>query len=366
MDSLNSYYQGRYFYMEINSYLGMGELLYTFFRRFKDVIPSSMTFCDFAGNEVDVVIDKCHRTDKFLVVDVKDHYMRSKELCSPPLKLTVEVRPSVPIEEVINISDDICNESPVVDPVEFVTIPEILHQQDNSTPFNPNSADTINEHHILPQSVVDTLTCVDPTVYAGLEPYSGKVIFSPNKHVQQEQCDPIPQLLSFSGVPSSPSLTFPPTGTVSAPLEQTIHHSNTSPDVVTNHNIVSPNSRSPTPPPPHNSHVVLPSHFPLRLEYYSVVRMISKYQSTHYSMLLPSAFSSQAFPSRLDFVRVRELRNPPIVMKLRWWSLKSSEAFLTRGWRRFSIDHGLKCGSVVRFLVPTNDETTIFVSILRL
>ncbi|XLR15852.1 hypothetical protein HN51_036833 [Arachis hypogaea] len=330
MDSLNSYHQGRYFYMEINPDLGMGELPYTFFRRFKDVIPSSMTFCDFAGNEVDVVIDKCHRTgivvhgynnlaalyglkeggwlsvcyvgqDKFLVVDVKDHYMRSKELCSPPLKLTVEVKPSVPIEEVIDISDDICNESPVVDPVEFVTIPEILHQQDNSTPFNPNLADTINEHHILPQSVIDTLTCVDPTVYAGLEPYS-----------------------------------------------------------------VSPNSRSPTPPPPHNSHVILPPHFPLQLEYYSVVRMISKYQSTHYSMLLPSAFSSQAFPSRLDFVRVRELRNPPIVMKLRWRSLRSSEAFLTRGWRRFSIDHGLKCGSVVRFSVPTNDETTIFVSILRL
>ncbi|QHN81900.1 uncharacterized protein LOC110268292 [Arachis ipaensis] len=178
MDSLNSYYQGQYFYMEINPDLGMGELPYTFFRRFKDVIPNSMTFCDFAGNEVDVVIDKCHRTgivahgynnltvlyglkegvwlsvcyvsrDKFLVVNVKDHYMRSKELCSPPLKLTVEVKPSVLIDEVIDISDDICDESPVVDPVEFVAIPEILHQQDNSTPFNPNSADTINQHIVF-------------------------------------------------------------------------------------------------------------------------------------------------------------------------------------------------------------------------
>ncbi|XLR03769.1 hypothetical protein S83_069967 [Arachis hypogaea] len=97
-------------------------------------------------------------------------------------------------------------------------------------------------------------------------------------------------------------VTFPPTGNIFAPLEKTIHHSNTSHGVVTNHNTVSPNSRNPTPPPPpHNSHVVLPLHFPLRLEYYSVVRMISKYQSTHYSMLLPSAFSSQAFPSRLYF-----------------------------------------------------------------
>ncbi|XLR47134.1 hypothetical protein S83_031794 [Arachis hypogaea] len=273
MDSLNSYYQGRYFYMDINPDLGMGKLPYTFFQRFKDVIPNSTTFCNFAvvhgynnlatlyglkeGGWLSVYYVG---RDKFLVINVKDHYLWSKELCSLPLKLTVEVKPSIPIDEVINISD----ESPVVDQVEFVAIPEILHQQDNSTPFNPNSADTINQHHILPQSIVNTLTCVAPTAFAGLEPYSSKVMPSPNKHIEQEQSIPIPQLLSFSGVLSSLSLTFPPTGNISAPLEQTIHHSNTSPNVVTNHNTMSPNSCSPTqPPPPHNSHVVLPPYFPL-------------------------------------------------------------------------------------------------------
>ncbi|XLT30919.1 hypothetical protein HN873_062211, partial [Arachis hypogaea] len=57
--------------------------------------------------------------------------------------------------------------------------------------------------------------------------------------------------------------------------------------------------------------------------------------------LLSYAFSLLAFPSRPDFVRVRGLHKPPIIMKLRWRSLKSSEAFLTRGWRKFSVDHDL-------------------------
>ncbi|XLS57568.1 hypothetical protein HN51_007323 [Arachis hypogaea] len=132
MASNNFHHQGRYFYMEINQ--GMGELPSIFFRRFKDVIPNYKTFYDFTNNEVDVVIKKGYCTaiivteyknlstlyglkdsgwlsvffvegDKFLIIEAKDYNMCTKVPCFPPLKLPVDIIPTVIVDEVIQIFD---------------------------------------------------------------------------------------------------------------------------------------------------------------------------------------------------------------------------------------------------------------------
>ncbi|KAL4294247.1 hypothetical protein HN51_044988 [Arachis hypogaea] len=101
-----------------------------------------MTFYDFAGNEVDVVIEKGHHTaiivtgyknpstlygfkdggwlnvcfvggDKFLIIEAKDHNMCTKDPCFPPLKLPVDIKPMVIVDEVIEISDHTPHGSPL-------------------------------------------------------------------------------------------------------------------------------------------------------------------------------------------------------------------------------------------------------------
>ncbi|XLR40962.1 hypothetical protein HN51_019139 [Arachis hypogaea] len=219
--------------------------------------------------------------------------MRTKELCYPPLKLSVDIKPSIPLPGIIELSEDEPNATPPLETTEPVQVSQIVYQQPDEDVNNSKWDDATDQLQHLPESVFNLLTCIDPPTFYGF-----------------------------------------------------------------------PNGQS---PPPLSPNIGLsPPHSPIMQDFYSVVRVISEYQSKHYSMLLPSTFSSLAFPSRPDFVRVRELHKPPIIMKLRWRSLRSSEAFLTRGWRKFSVDHGLKCGSVVHFCVPINDETTIIVSILRI
>ncbi|XP_057750507.1 uncharacterized protein LOC130968985 [Arachis stenosperma] len=167
--------------------------------------------------------------------------------------------------------------------------------------------------------------------------------------------------LSLTGFPAMANI-FQPTNQYPPPIISVanVDASNTTINAVNHDGGSSPNVHSPNPPNP-NVNISSPPLLPLP-EFHSVVRVISEHQSTHYSMLLPSVFAAQAFSPRLDIVRICELHKPPIVMKLRWRSSRSSEAFLTRGWHKFSVEHGLRCGSVLRLSVSIDDEITMYIT----
>ncbi|XLS45593.1 hypothetical protein HN51_002472 [Arachis hypogaea] len=392
MAASNFHDQGRYFYMEINPDLDMGEIPSIFFRRFRGGFPNFMTFYDFAGNEVDVVIEKYHRTaiivvgynslvtlyglkedgwlkvcyvgrEKFLIIEVKDHNMVAKGLCFPPLKLRVDIKPTIAIDETISLSEDTSAASPLNQDTVSSKLgesPQVVH---NEATLHPNSDFVLQSGHFIPHSVFNVSNPVEPNAYSGMEAaYNNTTISSSDDAVAQPPHDPIKQVLSMTVFPAPPQINGP-----LLPSILPTSNPDTSNISVGDLNCaapISPNLNSPPPPDP-NLNVSPPDSLPGE-ELYSIVRVITEYQSKHYSLLILSAFAAQAFPSRLDFIHIRQLHKPPILMKLRWRSPRSSEAFVTRGWRKFSVANGLRCGSVLRLSVPVQDETTMFVTILRI
>ncbi|QHN76853.1 hypothetical protein HN51_054312 [Arachis hypogaea] len=382
MAASNFYDQGRHFYMEINPDLDMGETPSIFFRRFKDGLPNFMTFHDFAENEVDVVIEKCHHTaiivagynslvtlyglkesgwlkvcyvgrEKFLIIEVKDHNIVAKCLYFPPLKLSINIKPTIAIDETISLS----KHTSVASPVNQETVssklgesPQILHNEAN---LQSNSDFVLHGGHFITHSVFNVSNPVEPTAYSGMEaPYNNTTILSFDDAIAQPPHDPIKQVLSMTIFPAPPQISKP----LNQYLPSTLPSSNPN---MSNISVGDLNCAAPISP------FLPPDSIPGE-ELYSIVRVIPEYQSKHYSLLILSAFAAQAFPLRLDFIHVRQLHKPPILMKLHWRSPRSSEAFVTRGWCKFSVANGLRCDRVLHLSVPVQDETTMFVTILRI
>ncbi|QHO33991.1 hypothetical protein HN51_027584 [Arachis hypogaea] len=395
MAASNFYDLGRYFYMEINPDLNMSEIPSIFFRRFKDGLPNFMTFHEFAGNEVDVVIEKCHRTtiivagynnlvtldglkesgwlkvcyigrEKFLIIKVKDHNIVAKCLYFSPLKLSIDIKSTIAIDETISLSEhtsaaSLLNQETVSS--KLGESPQILHNKAN---LQPNSDFVLYDGHFITHSVFNIPNPVEPTAYSGMEaPYNNTTISSSDDAIAQPPHDPIKQVLSMMVFPTPPQISKPHNQYLPSTLPSTnTDTSNISVGDLNCATPISPNLNRP-PLPDSNLNVSPPDSLPGE-DLYSIVRVIPEYQSKHYSLLIPSTFTAQVFPSRLEFLHVRQLHKPPILMKLRWRSPRSSEAFVTRGWRKFSVANGLRCNRVLHLSVPVQDETTMFVTILRI
>ncbi|MED6220701.1 hypothetical protein PIB30_047316, partial [Stylosanthes scabra] len=63
-----------------------------------------------------------------------------------------------------------------------------------------------------------------------------------------------------------------------------------------------------------------------------------------YSELLPCRFASRAFPYRYNFVNMVSSGGQHVRMKICWRvrNQRSTEAFLTKGWKSFLCHHGLR------------------------
>ncbi|QHN76921.1 hypothetical protein S83_065862 [Arachis hypogaea] len=202
MGSHNFHRQGCYFYMEINPDMDMGEIPSIFFRRFRDDVPNFITFHDFTGNEVDVVIEKCHRTavivcgynnlailyglkkggwlsvcyvgkEKFLITEVRDHNMVTKVLCFPPLKLTIDIKSSIGVDEIIELSDHTFSASSLIQDTISSKLSESPDEPRNVANNHSNIEDLCNAAHVIPTHVVDSINNVEDNIYAGPEaPYN--------------------------------------------------------------------------------------------------------------------------------------------------------------------------------------------------
>ncbi|XLR08697.1 hypothetical protein HN51_063702 [Arachis hypogaea] len=249
--------------MKINPDMDMGELPSIFFRRFKDVIPNYMTFYDFAGNEVDVVIEKGHRTaiivtgyknlstlyglkdggwltvcfvggDKFLIIEANDYNMCTKVPCFLPLKPPLDIKPTVIVDEVIQISDHTPHGSSLAQ--------ETPSPSFGSSPINsPNISASVSHAEHFPHGYeVDAdperqhLRLVVSTIAGGICP---QLNFCPSPSAAQltfhDVLDFTREALSMCGVDAYSDVAIPPVEALFEPLSnEGIENSNTNIAVV--------------------------------------------------------------------------------------------------------------------------------------
>ncbi|XLU46329.1 hypothetical protein S245_041143, partial [Arachis hypogaea] len=374
----------------------MGELPSNFYRRFHDELASLLTFADCAGNELQVLIEKGPRTgiivngfrnfssfyglklggwlkvsyvgsNHFIINEVIDHNMKVKEFSSPPFKVSLDIKPTVGFDSVIDIS----KESSLLSSVH---VKDLSYK--SPQPYSINeSFYTVNSTNLLPSDNNNSVVPLDIC----LQLQSTPQILN-TTHVPSFANDNFFDRAHYSNIPTQfhqEPLHFPfihneKQSNFSLDLYKTRCHSvmrthplshddysfaigndisNSVSDFVLAHNPNPPNE-FPLPPPPLPSSIVSPV-------VYSIVKVLSPFQSKHYAMLLPARFAVRAFSRKLDFVNVIQLTGPSIRMKLRWRDIRPNEVFLTKGWRKFCRNHKLVEGSVLRFSVSSIDETTI-------
>ncbi|QHN95312.1 hypothetical protein HN51_043174 [Arachis hypogaea] len=136
--------------------------------------------------------------------------------------------------------------------------------------------DAIDQLQHLPESVLNLLTCIDPSTYYGLEPYFNNLEPIVNNEDQHDQLDPTRPLILLPAFLASPFLDVPQTKNISSAVtKETGDNCNISADIVSTKNAGFPNGHSPPPPNPNNG--LSPPCFPIMQDFYSVVRVISEY-----------------------------------------------------------------------------------------
>ncbi|MED6138468.1 hypothetical protein PIB30_074458 [Stylosanthes scabra] len=99
--------------------------------------------------------------------------------------------------------------------------------------------------------------------------------------------------------------------------------------------------------------------------FYSTVKVLTRFQTKNYALLIPARFALRAFPSKRTVVTVVHARGLPIDMKLRWRGSNSNEVFLTGGWKAFAAMYKLRNGSVLKFNVSSVDESIMSITIIN-
>ncbi|KAL4338396.1 hypothetical protein AHAS_Ahas12G0206000 [Arachis hypogaea] len=354
--------QGRSFFLEVSSEMDMGELPSNFYRRFHDELASLLTFADCAGNELQVLIEKGPRTgiivngfrnfssfyglklggwlkvsyvgsNHFIINEVIDHNMKVKEFSSPPFKVSLDIKPTVGFDSVIDIS----KESSLLSSVH---VKDLSYK--SPQPYSINeSFYTVNSTNLLPSDNNNSVVPLDIC----LQLQSTPQILN-TTHVPSFANDNFFDRAHYSNIPTQfhqEPLHFPfihneKQSNFSLDLYKTRCHSvmrthplshddysfaigndisNSVSDFVLAHNPNPPNE-FPLPPPPLPSSIVSPV-------VYSIVKVLSPFQSKHYAMLLPARFAVRAFSRKLDFVNVIQLTGPSIRMKLRWRDIRPNE-----------------------------------------
>ncbi|MED6189257.1 hypothetical protein PIB30_094061 [Stylosanthes scabra] len=127
--------KGRFFYLEVNPELDMGEIPSLFYKNFKDEMSNNVLFTDETGNQIDLLLEKGQRTafivngllnlvilyglknggwlkmlyignDVFFTVKVMDENMVEKQICTVPFRICLDVKPSVVVPNPIDLSED--------------------------------------------------------------------------------------------------------------------------------------------------------------------------------------------------------------------------------------------------------------------
>ncbi|KAL4357689.1 hypothetical protein S245_030710 [Arachis hypogaea] len=127
--------QGKSFFLKLSSEMNMGELSITFYRRFQDELSSLLSFTNCAGNELKVLIEKDPTlelivngyrnfssfyglklggwlkisyvgSNQFIIYEALDHNMKVKDFSYPSFKISLDVKPTIASNHVIDITDD--------------------------------------------------------------------------------------------------------------------------------------------------------------------------------------------------------------------------------------------------------------------
>ncbi|KAL4300561.1 hypothetical protein AHAS_Ahas17G0213200 [Arachis hypogaea] len=284
--------------------------------------------------------------------------MRFKEPYFFPVKLSGDIKSSISVKDVIDLSESTDVLNPILHSVNFSDINVSLNESNHSSFHNSSPLESPFPVHVVHDFLHKELPVYSDCIADHIQDSVT------DNHIPCEMVigpanisDPFKQVLSLEKAPSysiysnHSNVSFFSCYHVSN--DQPFHsiYSHLLTDIQQPISIVTINVEPPSPV------------FPV---VYTLEKLVSASHSSNYSMLLTSRFAFQTFPSQFDHVNVIQPDGPNVVMKLRWRSSTSSETFLTKGWRRFSLKHGLKAGSLLRFTVSFDVETTMLISIISI
>ncbi|MED6107018.1 hypothetical protein PIB30_010158 [Stylosanthes scabra] len=308
MTSCVAPHAGCSFYLEINPDMDMGEMPSVFYMRFKDELADKLTLYDLAGNELPVEIEKGHRT-AVIVNGYKNLSWQYGLLEGGWLHIFYVGADKFIIMEVRD--HNMILRGPCYTPENMVTKSSLICHDGGGQLIN-----IVGEMLLADSSIECVKSPPFPFKTTSLKVEDGDV---------GDNCAQ---------------------GAASKELA--------SPNINISRNVspVPPNQCTPTSCMPDGA-------------YYSIEKYVTHYQATSYSMLLPARFAARAFPSRGSFVNVISCNSPNIRMKLRWRRGRRFEAFLSKGWMSFVHRHGLRGGSLIRFVVPRDDETLMKIDVIE-
>ncbi|MED6183377.1 hypothetical protein PIB30_037382 [Stylosanthes scabra] len=371
--------QGRSFYLEINSDLDIGELPSIFYTRYKDYLPHKLGLYDMAGNVIWLEIEKGYRTaiivsgyrdisklysllhggwlslcflggDQFLITDVKDHNMMVKGPCFPATRAGHHINLTGVAAPLLNLCDH-------DDDGDFVMADDPLIDSEKS--WVDVSADWIQSLS-LPNG---------DDKFHGTKGGATNVcrecgsILNTDVIGSKSDCDSIKEVLALGECKFAfdhDKLIVDFLGKTVCADKKGLHEMyyevlNT----LGSHNNDASGKGNPG---LDDFNAECPPKC-IRFFHY-IQRVVTYYQVSAYSLIIPSKFASRAFPSKFDCVNVISANAPNMVMKIRWRARRSYEAFLTRGWKEFVGHHGLRHGSVIRMFVPEDDETVMYIAVV--
>ncbi|XLR57375.1 hypothetical protein S83_008047, partial [Arachis hypogaea] len=211
----------------------MGELPFIFYKRFRDELSINLSFYDFSGNELQVIIEKGHRTaiivasynnfymlyglkqggwlnicyagkDKFLILEVEDHNMHFKEPCFSPIKLSGDIKPSISVKDVIDLSESTNVLNPVLHSVNFSDINVSLNESNQSSFHNLSPLESPFSVHVVHDFLHKELPVYSDCIADHIQDsvtdnhIPCEVVIGP-----ANVSDPFKQVLSLEEVPSS-------------------------------------------------------------------------------------------------------------------------------------------------------------------
>ncbi|XLR08690.1 hypothetical protein HN51_063698 [Arachis hypogaea] len=100
-------------------------------------------------------------------------------------------------------------------------------------------------------------------------------------------------------------------------------------------------------------------------EIYSCLKLLTANQVDNSAVVIPLKFAQGAFPLRLNHVKVVMDNGFCYSLGLRWSRKRKVQLYLTRGWKSLAKINGFRVGTVLRFSVCNNDETTLYIKVVQ-
>ncbi|QHN77381.1 hypothetical protein S83_066236 [Arachis hypogaea] len=137
--------------------------------------------------------------DKFLTIEVKDHNMVEKQPCFPPVKLPLDIKPSVVVEEVIDLCDESLQDNHFFEPLLKSPTPSSCKKISNDWLNKSPTAEFQFGQFFYLQNLFNDINVVQPSMdFKLLDTFNDYTDPCFDPILYQSDPDPIKQVLSLT------------------------------------------------------------------------------------------------------------------------------------------------------------------------